>query len=112
MNPWMYLLIAIPVVALFVCLLKASNKASANSRKVLTAKWSELQAALRETHTLFGQKQVTNVEAIDLLIDAATHLAPANWMVSTRRIIGAGDYVQHYGEGLELVKQARAKAGV
>lgn len=112
MSVLLWICVAIPVVALFAVLVRSSNQRSAQDRQVMIKKWEELYAAIRQTHQLFAQKQVTNTDAIDTLINAATHLAPPNWMVSTRRIISANDYLQHYGEGLELVKKARETAGV
>lgn len=113
MEPWMLvvggLVLFTPV---FVLLVRRSNKVSADNHKVQVAKWEELRAALREAHLAFAAKQVTNAEAVDQLITAATHLGPDYWMVHTRRIIGAGDYMARYAEGMELVKKARATAGV
>lgn len=112
MSFWWLLALVVAFVPLFVWLSKVSAKAAAENHKIVTAKWEELFAALRETHKLFGQKQVTDETAIDILIDAGTHLAPANWMVSTRRVISSRDFLERYAQGLELVKKAREKAGV
>lgn len=110
---WMYALgAAVIVLPLLVFLVRRSNKVSADNHKVQVAKWEGLRTALREAHLAFAANQVTNAEAIDQLITAATHLAPDYWMVHTRQVIGAGTYIARYAEGLEVVKKARATAGV
>lgn len=112
MEPWMIVVGLVLLTPVFVLLVRRSNKASADNHKVQVAKWEQLRTALREAHLAFAAKQVTNVEAVDKLITAATHLGPDYWMVHTRRVIGVGDYMARYAEGLELVKKARAIAGV
>lgn len=69
----------------------------------------QLEAALKEVHvTLLTAGDFENSAAvIAKLIEAASHLGAPNWMVSTQRIIGKGDWREHYQEGLELVSQAR-----
>lgn len=113
METWMiWLLVGIPTVIGFAWLVRKSNKKSAENHKVLVAKWQELYDALFAAQVAFAQKQVTSKEAVEALIDANTHLAPANWMVGTRRIIGSGDYYNHYVDGLKKVEKARKLAGV
>lgn len=112
MDLWILVPAGIAVVGLFYWLAKRAAKTTAENGRVLTLKYGELYASLLATHQLFGQKQVTDQEAHALLVDAATRLGPANWMVNTRRIISVNDYLTRYVEGHELIKRARERAGV
>jgi hypothetical protein len=112
MDLWILVPAGVAVVGLFYWLAKRAAKTTADNGRVLTEKHGELYASLLATHQLFGEKQVTNEEAYALLVSAATRLAPANWMVSTRRIISVNDYLTRYVEGHQLIKQARERAGV
>ncbi len=67
-----------------------------------------LEAALNEAHAslLKSGDFEKSAEVIAILIEAGAHLGAPHWMVSTQRIIGIGDWRQHYQEGLQLVSQA------
>lgn len=113
MELWIFVVgfLAIYAAVIFL-LMRHSKKVSADIRKEESAKREELRVALREAHLAFAAMQVTNAEAIDQLITAATHLVADSSMVSGRLVKSSGIYVNRHTKGLELVKEARATAGV
>lgn len=76
-------------------------------RKNLEAAIKAAQVDLLQLASAGALSDTTRDEIIDLLMQAAAHLGAPHWMVSTQRIIGKGDWREHYQQGLALVEQAK-----
>ncbi len=100
------LLAVLALIALFIPLIRWSNKRDAESHKVVVQWYNELTTALNEGFTKAMNSGKADAKVIEMLIEASTHLAaPPSW-TSTRRIIGSGDWVRRYQDGIALVKEA------
>lgn len=106
------LVLAVPVVGLFINLQFAQRQINKDNSAAINAKYAEFKKALTDTHVLAIRKLSSADDSVTQpivakLIEAGSHVGSNPSWRSTQRIITASDIIAWYDAGLALVNEAR-----
>jgi len=104
--------LGIATVALFVHVLFQQRKITQAGNEAIGEKYKQLYNGLQETHALAIRKlrdadQTTVERVIVKLLAAGSHLGSSSAWRGAHRIVGAGDIITWYDDGIKLVDEAR-----
>lgn len=101
------LIMGLCAVIVLVLVLLHFDKRRANARKHHDSKWKEFYNSLLAVSKRASAKVPSDTVAHEMVMDAAMRqILPRN--AAPLRIVGLGDYVRRYEEGIALVREADA----
>ncbi len=99
--------IGLSAVIVLVLVLLHLDKKRMNGRKAHDKKWKEFYSSLLAVAKRASAKAPTDSVAHEMVMDAATRQVLPR-PSAPLRIVGLGDYIRRYQEGIELVNEADA----
>lgn len=98
--------IGLSAVIVLVLVLLHLDKKRANTRKAHDNKWKEFYSSLLAVAKRASAKAPTDSLAHEMVMEAATRQVLPRNTSAPLRIVGLGDYIRRYQEGIELIKEA------
>jgi hypothetical protein len=100
--------IGLSAVIVLVLILLHLDKKRMSARKAHDQKWKEFYNALLSVAKRASAKAPTDSVAHEMVMDAATRQVLPRNLSAPLRIVGLGDYVRRYQQGIDLVNEADA----
>ncbi|MBP7861004.1 hypothetical protein KA183_04925 [bacterium] len=100
--------IGLSAVIVLVLVLLHLDKKRANARKAHDKKWKEFYSSLLAVAKRASAKAPTDSVAHEMVMDAATRQVLPRNSSGPLRIVGLGDYIRRYQQGIDLVNEADA----